>query len=485
MSSAETTTGQNAGSATGLASLAQAYRAVADPSNPAREKAWQRFSELGLPSRSVERWKYTSLKVLKEARFVWPQSQIADHTRDATELADHPSTFEFEMSESNYQLIFVDGIFSSAQSTLPDDASVIVRFERQAVGDRSPDVSDEAEPTHAPDQAIDADAMSCFHESVAPGRLLIEVRASTKLTKPLVIRYRLTPTAPEDGVDGVRLVLSVPTVHVVLAEDAHATLVECFESRLSDAFVSALSSLKLGRGARLEHVRIQDQASGVVHIGETRAQLARDANLTTTQFSFGAQLSRETLHVRLVEPGASVAMQGLNLGVQEQHFDSSTLVVHEVGDTLSSQIYKNVLGGSAHGVFNGRVKILKNAQRSNAAQVNRSLLLSQSAKIDSQPELEIDADEVKATHGATVAQVDEEQIFYFLSRGIPRAMAVEALSLGFAQDIAVLATTETTSAPQDRDSTNRSSEPWSSGFQRDLFTRIARRLVANEKGPHE
>jgi Fe-S cluster assembly protein SufD len=194
--------------------------------------------------------------------------------------------------------------------------------------------------------------------------------------------------------------------------------------------------VRVEAGARVCYSRVQTESEVSSHFSSLSATVARDGVFSSFDASLGGRLSRHELSVRLTGEGAEAAVNGLYLTGGSQHHDHRTSIEHVVGHTTSSQLYKGILAGEARAVFNGRIHITRRAQKSSAAQLCQTLSLSKKAEIDAKPELVIEADDVKASHGATVGQLDPEQLFYFQTRAIGAAAAARALARGFAQDVA-------------------------------------------------
>ena len=194
--------------------------------------------------------------------------------------------------------------------------------------------------------------------------------------------------------------------------------------------------MNIAKGSRVSHARFNlTQASGV-QLGYTQIAQARDSFCETYQFSLSGRISREDLEIRLNESGAEVVLDGLYMTDGVRHVDHSTSVEHAAPHTTSSQLYKGILNDESRAVFNGRVRIHRDAQQVNASQLNNNLLLNKRAEVDTKPELEIDADDVKASHGATIGQIDPEHVFYLRARAIPEKEALQMIANGFAQDVA-------------------------------------------------
>jgi Fe-S cluster assembly protein SufD len=223
---------------------------------------------------------------------------------------------------------------------------------------------------------------------------------------------------------------------VTLEQQAALTLVESFVS-LADvpAFTNAVTEIRLGDGARLAHVKVQRQGERAYHVDTTQADQGRDSTWDSFSFAIGGALARTNLYTRLVGPGAHVTLDGLYVLHGTQHVDHQTRVEHIAPNCTSWEVYKGILDGASHGVFNGKVYVEPEAQKTDGKQTNNNLVLSDRARVDTKPQLEIFADDVKCTHGATVGRLDPVALFYLRSRGLPPAEARRMLTWGFASDV--------------------------------------------------
>jgi Fe-S cluster assembly protein SufD len=185
----------------------------------------------------------------------------------------------------------------------------------------------------------------------------------------------------------------------------------------------------------LEHDKLQVENGAAFHIGSTYARQGRDSVVTSNSIALGGSLVRNTVTATFAGPGSECTLNGLSLGTGEQLIDNHTVIDHAHPHCASHELYKAVLDGAARGVFNGKIFVRPDAQKTNARQTNKTLLLSDGATIDTKPQLEIFADDVKCTHGATVGQLDEEQVFYLRARGIGEQDARDMLTYAFAADV--------------------------------------------------
>jgi Fe-S cluster assembly protein SufD len=224
---------------------------------------------------------------------------------------------------------------------------------------------------------------------------------------------------------------------VVLAGTAsRATLVESYVGLGARAdLTNARTEVELAPGARLEHVRVQREGLGASHVGLLEARLADDAALHALALSFGGALTRLETDVTLAGRGAEAVLDGLFVLDGARRADFVTRIAHRVPHATSRQLVKGILDGESRGAFTGRVRVAQGATQTDARQANHNLLLSSRATVESRPQLEIDTDDVKCSHGATVGRLDETQLFYLRSRGIPAEHARELLVHAFAAEV--------------------------------------------------
>jgi len=200
-------------------------------------------------------------------------------------------------------------------------------------------------------------------------------------------------------------------------------------------FTNAVTEVAVEAGATLAHYKIQRESQRAFHVHTIDTKQARDSHYVSFAFATGAELSRTNIYTLLDGEGCGATLNGLYMGDDEQHMDHQTNIVHAQPNTFSRELYKGILSGSAHGVFNGKVYVYPIAQKTDGKQTNNNLLLSERARIDTKPQLEIFADDVRCTHGATVGRLDEMALFYMKSRGVPEDSARRLLTYAFAADV--------------------------------------------------
>jgi len=229
---------------------------------------------------------------------------------------------------------------------------------------------------------------------------------------------------------------TLPRNVVVLGANTAASVVESYVS-LADgvALTNTVTEVRLAEGARFDHCKVQRESAQAFHLATLDARQERDSYLNSFSFAEGAAISRTNIYTTLAGPGAHATLYGLYLGEGRQHVDHQTRIEHAAPDCTSWEVYKGILDGHGHGVFNGKVYVHPVAQKTDGKQTNKNLLLSETAKVDTKPQLEIFADDVKCTHGATVGSLDAVPLFYLRSRGIPEAEAHTLLTYAFAADV--------------------------------------------------
>jgi Fe-S cluster assembly protein SufD len=229
---------------------------------------------------------------------------------------------------------------------------------------------------------------------------------------------------------------------IMVGKQSKATVIESYVST-SDAMylTNAVTEVSLADGATLQHYKMQREGGRAFHVSTAEVSQAKDSHYVSFSFATGATLARSNIYTTLDGEGAGATLNGLFMLDGQQHSDHQTQIVHAKPNCFSRELYKGILDDRSHGVFNGKVYVHPIAQRTDGKQTNKTLLLSDTAQIDTKPQLEIFADDVKCTHGATIGQIDQMALFYLKSRGIDHGLARRLLTYAFAAD--VLETLET------------------------------------------
>jgi Fe-S cluster assembly protein SufD len=225
-----------------------------------------------------------------------------------------------------------------------------------------------------------------------------------------------------------------PHIIVIAEAGSKATLVETYASG-AKSFTNAAVQIFVEHDANLTHYRVQKESNDAFHYGVTEVALERGGFYNSTNINLGGALSRHDIDVKFTAEGAEAFVDGLYMLNGTQHSDTHSIIDHTVPNCTSHQTYKGVLNDKSRGVFNGKVFVRENAHGTDAQQSNKNLLLSNDARVDTKPQLEIFNDDVKCSHGATVGQLEEEELFYLLTRGLPENLARNLLTYGFAEEI--------------------------------------------------
>lgn len=392
-----------------------------------RSGALAAFREQGVPTRRLEAWKGTSFAPLEAMRFtrLGPDEQRA---AAFSLLSDSPERSAERCLGSAAELVFVDGRFDAQGSSLaglPSGCRVASLAETVA---ESPELMRGrlGQLTDPKRQALVALQTALLED----GAVLV-LAPGTVLSDPIQLRFLSTGGASETDATA-----AFPRLLLVAGAQSQAIVHQSFES-LDEApgFTAFVSELHLAESARIEIVEVQDEAERRIHFSSVHARLERDARLDSHVFSLGNGLTRSELELTLVGPGAEARLRGFFLGRDAGHVDHYTTIEHAVAHCTSDQEYRGVLGGRSRGVFRGRVLIRPDAQKSDARQSNPNLLVSEHATIDSKPQLEIYADDVRASHGSTIGQLDADALFFLRARGIGLADARLLLTRAFAGSI--------------------------------------------------
>lgn len=379
-----------------------------------RQASFKRFLEQGIPTPRVEAWKYTNVaRVANQPMVLAPKAQVG-----LDDLAPYLAG-----GTAARRLIFVNGQVAPELSHvggLPQ--GVRVTSLAKAI---------EAEPERAAGilaEAEDDRAFTALNAAFAEGGAWIEVAAGVQAEVPLQLLF-LT-------VGGSHPFMSHPRIVVRLGEGARLRLIESHAALGGGAsLTNQIVQIALGRGAVLEHDRVQRGGEEATLIGKTFIRLADGAKLQQTVATLGGALVRNETEARIEGSGVECLLNGVYLARGREHMDNLIRVHHMAPGSHSDQFYKGVIDERAHAVFAGKIIVHKDAQQTNAYQKNDNLLLSDDAEIDTKPELEIYADNVKCSHGATSGDLDPASLFYLRSRGLPRSTAESLLTFAFAAEV--------------------------------------------------
>ncbi len=395
-----------------------------------RRSAFGDFERLGFPTarRGNEPWKYTSVRPIAEGAFA-----LVEHAPDAGIVDLH--AYELPCPRV-HQLVFVDGHYEPGLSTEPvseaglhsdvlprrSDGPVVGRL-ADAIEYRVPLVREHlGRLAPAPGNAFTALNTAFLRDGA-----FVQIPDGTFVPEPIYLLFIST---------GAQAVVTHPRVLIAAGVDSSATVLQSFHSLDGGTYLTnALTEVVADAGANLRLCTLQRESSDAFHIATTRMEQARDSRISSVAVDLGGRLVRREITTLLGESGANVNLNGLYYGAGERHVDNQTFVDHAAPGASSNEVYKGILDDASHGVFAGGVLVRPDSQQTVAHQVNKNLLLSSDAEIDTQPKLEIYADDVTCTHGAAVGQLDADALFYLKSRGIGEDVARNLLVHGFVSEV--------------------------------------------------
>lgn len=377
-----------------------------------RRRSLRDFANNGFPTPRQEDWKYTDLRALEKRRF--------ESTQDLPELKLSDIEAQLVQGFDAYRIVFVDGHFAANLSAL-DDLNAGVHAGNLA-----------ADPAAQPKVLAHknclngyATALTDMNTAFMSDGLKLVLDANAVADKPIYAVF-VASGQQDDSMQHIRNLLE-------LGANSEVTLVE-HHIGLGDApyFTNAVTTVQTQPGAKLTRIRLQQESESAYHLSSLNARQQRDSHIINHGIDLGARLARIDTNSHLDDTGACVELYGVYAPSGKQHVDNHTRVDHAKPHGTSREDYKGVLSGRARGVFNGKVVVHKDAQKTDSEQSSAALLLSKKAEVDAKPELEIYADDVKCAHGSTVGQLDEDAVFYLTSRGIDEAGARAILTYSFA-----------------------------------------------------
>jgi Fe-S cluster assembly protein SufD len=383
-----------------------------------REAAISRFAEIGFPTTREEDWKYTNVSRLVSVPY---RAELESPQRRGDGIAGSGLLAE----ATARRLVFVNGRFVAGASQL-GRLPAGVRVESLATALAADgEIVERHLSRHA---AFDRNGFTALSTAFLDDGAFVFLPDEIELERPIELVFVSTGDRGE--------VVAYPRLLVVCGRQSRATLVEQYVSSESGAtLTNAVAEVVLGDAARLDHVRIVREGTRGAHVATTEVLQGRASRYGSSAIVLGAAFLRHNLNVMLGAEGAQCALDGLYVASGEEFVDNHTAIDHAVPYGTSRELYKGIIGGKAKAVFNGKVVVRPDAQKSDAQQTNKNLLLSQSAEIDTKPELQIFADDVKCTHGAAIGQLDPEALFYLKSRGIGEAAGRRLLTRGFVNEV--------------------------------------------------
>ena len=374
------------------------------------------FNELGIPTVKDEEWKYTNLASLAKQTFERPTDS------NLIEM----DAFKAYRNDEDINIVFVNGSLSTELSNINKiPKGITISTIDEAITNNVPHI----EKFLTKYDLANETAFVGLNEALNEAGTYISV-AKKIITEGLIHIIHVTSSKSTNTV-------SMPRTLITLDRSSEATILEshiAFNDQII-YFTNALTDIFLGEDATLHYSKAQKESLNAFHIGQTRVSQERNSNYDGFTLTTGSQLTRNNLNIVLNGEGAGAILNALYSIYDKQHVDNHTSVDHRVPNCTSNQLYKGILNNDSRAVFNGKVFVRPIAQQTNSYQLNKNLLLGNKCRIDTKPQLEIFADDVKCTHGATIGQLDENEMFYLQTRCIPRNVATKMLVHGFVNDL--------------------------------------------------
>jgi Fe-S cluster assembly protein SufD len=368
-----------------------------------REKASERFSALGFPTTHDEDWRFTSVAPIAKVKWGKPEAS-------GEQVEDLP--------RFGKRLVFVNGRFAPRLSCLRLPAAVKAGSLAAALDNQN------VEEHLARNATYQQQAFVALNTAHLEDGALIEIAKGTVIEEPLHLVFLSTH---------MDQAATYPRNLILIGAQTQVSLVEHYLGT-GRYFTNSVTEISAGEGAVVDYYRLQMESEAAFHVSNLQVQLARDTNFTSHSISLGGALVRNDVNAVLSE-GTECTLNGFYLVSGTQHVDNHTAIDHAKPHAASHELYKGILDGRSNAVFNGKILVRKDAQKTDAKQTNKNLVLSEDATINTKPELQIYADDVRCTHGATIGQIDAESLFYLRARGIGREEARGMLIVAFARDV--------------------------------------------------
>jgi len=378
-----------------------------------RSRAVERANALSVPSTRDEEWRFTDLSPLYKTGFPAPAHPVPV---EAAQIED------FSLPEASIALVFVDGHYVPELSRAKSGEGMQVCNLSEGHGA----VETAARSFLGRSGALDGDAFAAVNTAFLRDGAVVHITRAHIARDPI---HLLFVAARQD-------IAHYPRVLVMAEDGAACTVIEDYVSLAGGAYLTdAVSEFFVGENARVSHVRLQREHQSAFHIGATAVSVARGGGYAAWPVALGARISRQNLSIRQDGEGTEFTLDGLAVIGGRQLADLHSTIDHAHAYGRSRQLHKTITGGGAHAVFNGKILVRPGARQTDSGQQSRNLLLSERAHVDTKPQLEIFADDVKCTHGATVGQLEADELFYLKSRGLPDQVARNLLTYAFAVQV--------------------------------------------------
>ena len=372
--------------------------------HPMRQEAFSKFLEMGLPTRKWEDWRFTNLSSISKRNF--RLSEVQDTPKGDIDIS------QYEINDLETIVIY-NGHYQETLSSIPSGVQLLSGLDYLEKTN-----SEFNSPEHSPFDLLN----TAFMDS----GMSIVVDSNVDVEKPIRMLFISS---------GLESLMVTPRIHIDLGESSSATFIEHHGGDSSSFFQNGSTFVTLEQNAQLNHIRIQSNSVSTANMAKIQVEQNADSRYTFFQFADGSRLGRLNIHAELKGEGADCSLNGLALSNDSQHLDNHIIMDHQVPHCTSSQNFKSVLQDHSSGVFNGRTIVREGAQKTDSNQSNKNLLLSKNALINSNPQLEIYADDVKCAHGSTTGALDKDVLFYLRSRGLDMLSAKALMVRGFATEL--------------------------------------------------
>lgn len=388
------------------------------PFHKIRKAAIAKFAELGIPTTRHEEWKYTNVLPIFKNRFALPAQEIR-LSKDQIEA------FAFDDMAEN-MIVLVNGRFSRELSTFPFGTNgVLLESLSGALAEQKDSIAEKYLSKYA---SFENDPFVALNTAFTTDGTLIHIANNTILEQPI---HLCNISGAGDGAS-----LANPRTLIIVGKNSQAHIIESFHTLSENPYLTnAVSEIVLEENAGIEHIKIQLESKSAFHIASSNVHQARSSRYSSVNVDLGGALVRNNLNVLLDGEGCEAHLYGFFRASGSQLIDNHTLIDHAKPNCESNELYKGILDDKSRGVFNGKVMVRPDAQKTNAFQENKCLLLTDDAVMNAKPQLEIFADDVKCSHGATVGQLDDDALFYLRSRGISEEKSNSILRQAFASDV--------------------------------------------------
>lgn len=395
---------------------------------PASNKAKKRFKDLGFPTKKDESWRYSNISPYLKRDYNFVLANEKSISKPVDQLLE-PSIYALSKGA---MLVFINGYFSPERSDISLIKNDIIILSLKEAFDKYGEIISE---TFAQQVENESEVFTSMNTAYSKDGLFLYVPEGNVVKEPVHVLYLTDPDSQG--------IFSQPRTLLVADKNSHVKLVEhYYDSSHANGFTNQVSEIAVFENANVEHYKLQMDAENVttsisesVFVSATKVNQKLKSQYTNYTFSFNGAFIRNNLHLSLDEEYIGTDLYGLFIGMDDQLIDNYIIMDHKMPNCRSNEFYKGIMGGKSTGIFNGKIIVRKDAQHTNAFQSNKNILVSDKATINSKPQLEIFADDVKCSHGATSGQIDEDALFYIMSRGIAEKPAMAMLLEAFANDV--------------------------------------------------